>query len=58
MGQPKRLHQLQRSVLSVLFGWKILNFQLTIKISYFFFFQVCDSFAIYDYMKGELTPLQ
>ena len=55
MGQPKRLHQLQRSVL---FGWKILNFQLTIKISYFFFFQVCDSFAIYHYMKGELTPLQ
>ena len=55
MGHSKRLHQLLDGVL---FDWKILNFQLTIKISYIFFFQVCENFEIYHYMEAKLTPLQ
>ena len=34
----------------------ILNFLLTIKVSYFLFLYVCEKFAVYHDMKGEFTP--
>ena len=34
----------------------ILNFLLTIKVSYFLFFMYVKKFAIYHDIKGEFTP--